>query len=110
MFFEKKKVILLCPAILRFVKCDKKGAYEMVDFTNATVTEDGSRECVNTTGIMEIYDEKPVYECIQKEEKICHYTYVTQFLPTRHKECDHHYEKTCKVSTKIPSKYLRRIA
>ncbi len=45
-----------------------------------------------------MYESKPVYECIHKEEEQCHYTYVTQFLPTREKECDQNYEKRCKVT------------
>lgn len=76
-----------------------KGAYELVDFSNATVTDDGSRECVNTTGMMEIYEKTPVYECVHKTEEQCHYTYVTQFEPTRQEECEENYEKSCQVVT-----------
>ena len=74
-----------------------KGAYELVDFSNATLTDDGSRECVNTTGMMEIYEKTPVYECVHKTEEQCHYTYVTQFEPTRQEECEENYEKSCQV-------------
>ena len=74
-----------------------QGAYELVDFSNATVTDDGSRECVNTTGMMEIYEKTPVYECVHKTEEQCHYTYVTQFEPTRQEECEENYEKSCQV-------------
>ena len=69
-------------AICNGRKVPSKGAYELVDFSNATVTDDGSRECVNTTGMMEIYEKTPVYECVHKNEEQCHYTYVTQFEPT----------------------------
>ena len=78
-------------------KVPSKGAYELVDFSNATVTDDGSRECVNTTGMMEIYEKTPVYECVHKTEEQCHYTYVTQFEPTRQEECEENYEKSCQV-------------
>ena len=74
-----------------------KGAFALVDFSNATVTDDGSRECVNTTGMMEIYEKTPVYECVHKNEEQCHYTYVTQFEPTRQQECEENYEKSCQV-------------
>ena len=74
-----------------------QGAYELVDFSNATLTDDGSRECVNTTGMMEIYEKTPVYECVHKTEEQCHYTYVTQFEPTRQEECEENYEKSCQV-------------
>lgn len=80
-------------------KVPSKGAYELVDFSNATVTDDGSRECVNTTGMMEIYEKTPVYECVHKTEEQCHYTYVTQFEPTRQEECEENYEKSCQVVT-----------
>ena len=76
-----------------------QGAYELVDFSNATLTDDGSRECVNTTGMMEIYEKTPVYECVHKTEEQCHYTYVTQFEPTRQEECEENYEKSCQVVT-----------
>ena len=66
-------------------------------FSNATLTDDGSRECVNTTGMMEIYEKTPVYECVHKTEEQCHYTYVTQFEPTRQEECEENYEKSCQV-------------
>lgn len=78
-----------------------KGAFAFVDFANATVTEDGSRECVNTTGLVEVYEQKPVYECVHKEEEQCHYTYITQFVPTREKACEESYEKSCKVSKSL---------
>ena len=38
----------------------------MVDFVNATLTSDGSKECVNTTGTVEVYEKNPVYECVHK--------------------------------------------
>ena len=38
----------------------------MVDFVNATLTPDGSKECVNTTGTVEVYEKNPVYECVHK--------------------------------------------
>jgi hypothetical protein len=38
----------------------------MVDFANATLTSDGSKECVNTTGTVEVYEKNPVYECVHK--------------------------------------------
>ena len=47
------------------VNCEK-GPYEMVDFANATLTSDGSKECVNTTGTVEVYEKNPVYECVHK--------------------------------------------
>ena len=47
------------------VNCEK-GPYEMVDFVNATLTSDGSKECVNTTGTVEVYEKNPVYECVHK--------------------------------------------
>ena len=76
-----------------------KDAFALVDFSNATLTDDGSRECVNTTGMMEIYEKTPVYECVHKNEEQCHYTYVTQFEPTRQQECEENYEKSCQVSS-----------
>ena len=88
-------------AICTSGKVPSQGAYELVDFSNATVTVDGSRECVNTTGMMEIYEKTPVYECVHKNEEQCHYTYVTQFEPTRQEECEENYEKSCQVGNLI---------
>ena len=93
-------LLVLCSRHL-FVQCDvvenAKGAFALVDFTNATLTEDGSRECVNTTGIMETYDRIPIYECVDKNEEQCHHTYVTEFEPTREEVCEENYQKSCKV-------------
>jgi hypothetical protein len=73
------------------------GGFTLVDFTNATISQDGNRECVNTTGIMETYDKRPIYQCFHRNEEQCHYTYVTQFEPTKEEVCEENYEKNCKV-------------
>ena len=89
---------MIYPLLTKCEISNKRGAFALVDFTNATLTEDGMRECVNTTGIIEIQERKPVYQCVHKEEEQCHYTYVTHFIPHREKECQENYEKSCKVS------------
>ena len=76
----------------------RHGAFELVDFSNATINLDGSKECVNTTGMIEMYDKKPIHECTHKNEEQCHHTYVTQFEPIQEEECDVHYQKSCQVS------------
>ena len=76
----------------------RHGAFELVDFTNATLNLDGSKECVNSTGIIEMYDKKPIHECTHKNEEQCHHTYVTQFEPIQEEECDVNYQKSCQVS------------
>ena len=85
------------------MRCDKvhHGAFALVDFTNATLNLDGSKECVNTTGMIEMYDKKPIHECTHKNEEQCHHTYVTQFEPIQEEECDVHYQKSCQVSYQI---------
>ena len=84
-------------AVLSDVEEEVKGAFALVDFTNATLSKDGSRECVNTTGVMETYERKPIYECVHKKEERCYDTYITEFTPTKVEECDEHYEKSCTV-------------
>ena len=69
-----------------------------MDFTNATINLDGSKECVNTTGMIELYDKQPIHECVHKSTEQCHYTYVTQFEPIQEEECDENYQKSCQVS------------
>ena len=76
----------------------RHGAFELEDFSNATINLDGSKECVNTTGMIEMYDKKPIHECTHKNEEQCHHTYVTQFEPIQEEECDVHYQKSCQVS------------
>ena len=79
------------------VKCEKH-LNATIDFTGAKLNADGSKECVNTTSTIEVFEKIPVQDCIHKEEELCHYTYITQFLPTREEECEIHYEKSCKVT------------
>ncbi len=75
--------------------------FALVDFSNATLSEDGTKECVNTTGIMETYEKLPVYDCIHRNEEQCSYSYVTQFAPAREKVCEENYEKSCKVRSRL---------
>ena len=85
-------------------KLTKSGAFKLVNFTNATLNSDGSKECVNTTGIIEMYDKKPIHECLHKDVEQCHHTYVTEFEPIQEEVCDENYQKSCQVSTNIHSR------
>ena len=90
-------------------KLTKSGAFKLVNFTNATLNSDGSKECVNTTGIIEMYDKKPIHECLHKDVEQCHHTYVTEFEPIQEEVCDENYQKSCQVSTNIHSRKIRFI-
>ncbi len=42
----------------------------------------------------------PILECVHKNEEKCHYTYVTQFVPTQEEVCEENFEKTCQITFK----------
>ena len=41
----------------------------------------------------------PILECVTKEEKTCHTTYITKYDPVKEKLCEENYEKKCNIVT-----------
>ena len=52
----------------------------LIDFSEAFIDENG-RKCMNKTIRVESVVKEPIVECVHKNMKKCHYTYVTQFTP-----------------------------
>ena len=103
-FFKQALLYLVTTSTCH--KLTKSGAFKLVNFTNATLNSDGSKECVNTTGIIEMYDKKPIHECLHKDVDQCHHTYVTEFEPIQEEVCDENYQKSCQVSSNIHSRKI----
>merc|ERR1711971_1209895 len=59
-------------------------------------TDDGLR-CVKKMMMTEYTEYEETVTCVHKEEKRCHESYVTDFEPTRQRECDQKFEKRCSI-------------
>ena len=43
-------------------------------------------------------EKDPILECTHKNTEQCHYTYVTQFKPSREEVCEETFDKKCSIS------------
>merc|ERR1711971_795809 len=59
-------------------------------------TDDGLT-CVKKMMMTEYTEYEETVTCVHKEEKRCHESYVTDFEPTRQRECDQKFEKRCSI-------------
>ena len=80
-----------------------------VDFSQATVTEDG-RRCVIKMETIETVSKQPVLDCKRKSVEKCHYTYITSFQPTQEQVCNNNFEKSCSITFKqeVVSETIRK--
>ena len=39
----------------------------------------------------------PILECVTHFEEVCHTSYVTNYVPTIEEDCEHEFEKKCKI-------------
>ena len=42
-------------------------------------------------------EKEPILECTHKNVEQCHYTYVTQFIPSQEEVCEENFEKQCSM-------------
>ena len=47
---------------------------------------------------MESLSKEPVLECTHRNIEKCHYTYITQFIPSQEEECEENFEKSCQIT------------
>merc|ERR1712106_1209510 len=70
-----------------------------INFTNCVVDDTNGYCCIDFVGEIRAAVTNPVLECVTKEEKICHTSYVTQYAPMREQACEENYEKKCNIVT-----------
>ena len=68
-----------------------------IDFTAATLDEETGLKCVRTEESLETVEREKLLSCTHSSINICHYTYVTQFSPSRVEVCEDVYTKNCNI-------------
>ena len=68
-----------------------------IDFSSAVLDDETGLKCVRTDETVETVEREKLLSCTHSSINICHYTYVTQFSPTRVEVCDDVYTKNCNI-------------
>merc|ERR1712106_117417 len=68
-----------------------------VNFTECVVNLQTGHCCIDFVGEIRSAVTNPVLECITRNEKVCHTSYVTQFSSRREQVCEMNYEKKCHI-------------
>ena len=69
-----------------------------VDFSGCTQDPDSGMCCVMKDEEIQTLEKDPILECTHKNTEQCHYTYVTQFKPSREEVCEESFDKKCSIS------------
>ena len=70
-----------------------------IDFSGCEAQPDGMC-CVFKESSVKSIKKDPILECTHKEVEKCHYTYVTEFIPSQEEVCDENFEKKCQITFK----------
>jgi hypothetical protein len=71
-----------------------------IDFSTAVFDEAVGKRCITKEEEVDSVERLKVLECTHKSVEKCHYTYVTQFIPSQEEVCQENYEKTCQITFK----------
>ena len=71
---------------------------EGVDFSGCTTDPDSGLCCLMKEEEIQTLEKDPILECTHKNTEQCHYTYVTQFKPSREEVCEESFDKKCSIS------------
>ena len=69
----------------------------LIDFSSAVLDEETGLKCVRTEETLETLEREKLLSCTHSSINICHYTYVTQFSPSRVEVCEDVYTKNCNI-------------
>ena len=69
-----------------------------VDFSLAVFDESVGKMCVTKEEEQESVERQKILECTHKSVEKCHYTYITQFLPSQEESCEENFEKSCQIT------------
>ena len=78
---------------------DRRGRIldNLIDFSSAVLDEETGLKCVRTEETLETLEREKLLSCTHSSINICHYTYVTQFSPSRVEVCEDVYTKNCNI-------------
>ena len=71
---------------------------EGVDFSGCTKDPQSGMCCLMKEEEIQTLEKDPILECTHKNTEQCHYTYVTQFKPSREEVCEESFDKKCSIS------------
>ena len=69
-----------------------------VDFSGCKQDPDSGMCCVMKDEEIQTLEKDPILECTHKNTEQCHYTYVTQFKPSREEVCEESFDKKCSIT------------
>ena len=69
-----------------------------VDFSNCVQDRETGLCCVEKEETVTSLEKEPILECTHKNTEQCHYTYVTQFKPSREEVCEESFDKKCSIT------------
>ena len=71
-----------------------------VDFSGCSEEPETGFCCVEKEECIDSLEKDTVLECTHKNVEQCHYTYVTEFVPSQEEVCDENFEKICSITFK----------
>ena len=71
---------------------------EGVDFSGCTTDPESGMCCLMKEEEIQTLEKDPILECTHKNTEQCHYTYVTQFKPSREEVCEESFDKKCSIT------------
>ena len=69
----------------------------LIDFSAAVDDAESGLKCVIKAAILETVEKESLLTCTHSLVPVCHYTYATQYRPSREEECGEYYHKTCRI-------------
>ena len=69
----------------------------LIDFTAAADDAESGLKCVIKAESLERVEKESLLTCTHSLVPVCHYTYATQYRPSREEECGEYYHKTCRI-------------
>jgi len=69
-----------------------------IDFSGCEVDPDSGKCCIFKEEEITTLEKQPILECSHKSTEQCHYTYVTQFKPSKEEICEESFDKKCSIS------------
>ena len=83
---------------LRSGRQEDAGITGGVDFSGCVTDPDTGLCCVDKEEMVTSLEKEPILECTHKNTEQCHYTYVTQFKPSREEVCEESFDKKCSIT------------
>ena len=87
---------------IRKARLSRDGKMEEVkgglDFGKALFDTEVGRRCILREEEVERVEKTPIMECSHRSVRQCHFTYITQYIPTQEEICEDSFHKTCQIT------------